>query len=64
MRVVSWFVAAALYSLYVPTGTTELALVANLSSTLANSSASINCTGANSTGANLTGAALQAANTI
>ncbi len=58
MRVVSWFVAAALYSLYVPTGTTELALVAHLSSTMANSSASINCTGANSTGANFTGATL------
>jgi hypothetical protein len=64
MRVVSWFVAAALYSLYVPTGTTELALVAHSSSTMANSSASINCTGANSTGANYTGATLQAANAI
>jgi hypothetical protein len=53
--VASWFVAAALYSLYFPAGTTELGLVAGMSTSPANYSDFVNSTGANFTVANVTG---------
>jgi hypothetical protein len=56
--VASWFVAAALYSRYCPSGTTELGLVTGMSTSTsaANDSGFVNSTGANSTvGANATG---------
>jgi hypothetical protein len=54
--VASWFVAAALYSRYCPSGTTELGLVAGMNASAANYSGFVNSTGANFTGANATGA--------
>ena len=54
--VASWFVAAALYSRYFVTGTTELGLVAGMNTSAANYSGFVNSTGSNFTGANATGA--------
>ena len=54
--VASWFVAAALYSRYFVTGTTELGLVAGMNTSAANYSGFVNSTGANSTAANAIGA--------
>ena len=54
--VASWFVAAALYSRYFVTGTTELGLVAGMNASAAYYSGFLNSTGANSTAANATGA--------
>jgi hypothetical protein len=48
MHVASWFVAAALYSRYSPTGRIELALGADM-----HNSTGVNSTGVNSTGAHL-----------
>jgi hypothetical protein len=53
--VASWFVAAALYSRYCPSGTTELGLVAGMNTSVAIYSGFLNSTGANSTAANATG---------
>ena len=49
MNVLSWFIAAALYSLYYPAGPAEPAHGINVSTVVINFSA--NFTGANSTGA-------------
>ncbi len=56
MNVLSWFVAAALYSLYYSEGATEPAYGFNVSTLASMVKFSANFTGANSTGANSTGA--------
>ena len=56
MNILSWFVAAALYSLHYPTGPAEPAFGANVSTLVSMVNFSANFTGANSTGANSTGA--------
>jgi hypothetical protein len=53
--VASWFVAAALYSRYFPSGTTELGLLAGMNASAANYSGCLNSTGASATGATATG---------
>ena len=50
MNVLSWFVAAALYSLYYPTRAAELAHGVNVSTLVSMVNFSANVTGANFTG--------------
>ena len=51
MNVLSWFVAAALYSLYCPAGPAEPAHGVNVSTLVSTVNFSANVTGANSAGA-------------
>ncbi len=53
MNVLSWFVAAALYSLYYPAGPAEPAHGLNMSTLVSMVNVSANVTGASSTGAPL-----------
>ena len=53
MNVLSWFVAAALYSLYYPAGPAEPAHGVNVSTVVSMVNFSANFTGANSAGAPL-----------
>jgi hypothetical protein len=51
MNILSWFVAAALYSLYYPARAAEPAFGVNVSTLVSMVNFSANVTGANSTGA-------------